>query len=98
MEYIGSVLTQVWRLFSVPWPGTGLTCAQVILGIFVVGLSVGILKSILDFVGILSGSVSSGLKSRRDNSYAAYARNRSRNEKYKARYSHAKKNKDKKDK
>lgn len=98
MEYIGTVLSHVWRLFSVPWPGTGLTCAQVIIGIFVVSLSIGIIQSLLSLLSIFTGSVSSGLKSRRDNSYAAYARNRSRSEKYDAKYSHAKKNNNKKDK
>lgn len=92
MDYISTLLAHVWRLFSVPWPGTSLTCSQVILGIFVVRLSIAILQSLLSLVSIGSGAASA-IKSRRGESYSSYARNRARYETYDARYSHAKKEK-----
>lgn len=91
MSYIGSFLSQVWRLFSVPWPGVGLTAAEVALGIFVVVLSINIVQGLLSLVGVISGSVSSAAGSARAKSYRTYARGRARAEKYEARYSHAKK-------
>lgn len=91
MQYIGSVLAQIWRLFSIPWPGTGLTCAQVILGIFVVGFSISIIQSLLSLAGIISGSSVNAAKGLRKSLRAKGSNDKN------GSYSHAKKNKDKKD-
>lgn len=84
-------LADCWRMFTdVTVPGINITFAQLYLGIFVVGISIMILRPLLGigggFVNLLTGKAAVAAKRGYDKSYAKYKRGRERQEKFQKRY------------
>lgn len=63
-DFIHALFSQIWRLFGLQYPGTGLTFSQIFLGLFVVGVSIRILKDLGPLAGGVSSSAVRGVRSR----------------------------------
>lgn len=91
MELVKQFLASTWDLFQrTPVPGLNLNFAQLWLGVFVVGISIVILRPLLGIGfgtanNIVSGAVRAG-KRGYDRSYSKYRRTRERNESFAKRY------------
>lgn len=84
-------LANVWELFtSTPVPGLNLTFGQMWLGIFVVGVSIMILRPLLGIGGALGRDATNifrgAAKRGYDRSYTKYRRERERKESFAKRY------------
>lgn len=91
MELVKQFLASTWELFqNTPVPGLNLNFAQLWLGIFVVGVSIMILRPLLGIGFGSANNVFSGVaragKRGYDRSYSKYRRNRERSESFAKRY------------
>lgn len=94
MSELTQFLSDCWRMFTdVEVPGIGITFAQLYLGVFVVGLSIAILRPLLGigggFINLISGagkSAKRGYDRAYNKSYAKYRRDRDRAASFAERY------------
>ena len=91
MEAFTTFLANVWELFtSVTVPGLNITFGEMWLGIFVVGVSIMILRPLLGIGGSLGHDAANifrgAAKRGYDRSYTKYRKDRERKESFAKRY------------
>lgn len=61
MLVVECLFSNVWRMLTaIEYPGTGVSVAVILIGVFLIGLSIRIFAFIFGFTINASGSVSSG--------------------------------------
>lgn len=96
MSEMTQFLADCWRMFTeVQVPGINISFGELYLGIFVVGISIMILRPLLGigggFINLMTGTAKRGYDRAYGKSYSKYKRDHDRQEKFAKRYKEDKK-------
>lgn len=69
IQYVGQLFADLWDIFSVPHPVLGISVGSIVIGVFVVGFSITILRPLLGIGGQAVNGTASVIKRSRANSY-----------------------------